>query len=346
MSTKTAKDASGTGNAEGAQPTGVDGSAATDDDAIALEAYREVTRIRALELLLNRYVKEHGFGGFWHPGLGQEAVQAGAVMPLRDQDYLFYAHRGLGYALVKGMAPEVLLGDLLGRTGGSVGGKGGGTVHFVDPEIGVLGQGGTLGSNFVLGAGAATSVQLLGEDRVVAIFFGDGAAARGTFHEAALQAAVWKLPIVWVCENNGWHLSAPFADQSPTEDIADRAAGYGVPGVVVDGQDALAVRAATLEAVERARAGEGPTLIEAKTLRIRGHYEGDPQKYRDDIADGLEVPRDPLKILRERVPAEEADALDKTASEEAEAALETALAMPKGGPEVITHGVWAEEAGS
>ena len=201
-----------------------------------------MTRIRALELLLNRYVKEHGFGGFWHPGLGQEAVQAGAVMPLRDEDYLFYAHRGLGYALVKGMAPEVLLGDLLGRTGGSVGGKGGGTVHFVDPEIGVLGQGGTLGSNFVLGAGAATSVQLLGEDRVVAIFFGDGAAARGTFHEAALQAAVWKLPIVWVCENNGWHLSAPFSAQSPTEDIADRAAAYGVPGVVVDGQDALAVR--------------------------------------------------------------------------------------------------------
>src|SRR5436309_2740429 len=126
-------------------------------------------------------------------------------------------------------------------------------------------------------AGAATSVQLLGEDRVVAVFFGDGAAARGTFHEAALQAAVWKLPVVWICENNGWHLSAPFSAQSPTEDIADRAAAYGVPGVVVDGQDAVAVRAATLAAVERARAGEGPSLIEAKTLRIRGHYEGDPQ---------------------------------------------------------------------
>jgi pyruvate dehydrogenase E1 component alpha subunit len=332
MSTKTAKEAAEAG------------AAPASDDATALEAYREVTRIRALELLLNRYVKEHGFGGFWHPGLGQEAVQAGAVMALREEDYLFYAHRGLGYALVKGMAPEVLLGDLLGRTGGSVGGKGGGTVHFVDPEIGVLGQGGTLGSNFVLGAGAACSIQLLGEDRVVAVFFGDGAAARGTFHEAALQASVWKLPVVWICENNGWHLSAPFSAQSPTEDIADRAAGYGMPGVVVDGQDALAVRAATAAAVERARAGEGPSLIEAKTLRIRGHYEGDPQKYRDDIADGLEVPRDPLKILRERVPEAEADALDKMAVEEAEAALEAALAMPKGGPEVVTRGVWAEAA--
>lgn len=314
---------------------------ASADAAVALDLYRQVSRIRALELLLNRYVKEHGFGGFWHPGLGQEAVQAGAVAALRKEDYLFYAHRGLGYALVKGMAPEVLLGDLFGRTGGSVGGKGGGTVHFVDPELGVLGQGGTLGSNFVLGAGAATSVQLLGEDRVVAVFFGDGAAARGTFHEAALQASVWKLPIVWICENNGWHLSAPFAAQSPTENVADRAAGYGMPGVVVDGQDAVAVRAATLEAVERARAGEGPSLVEAKTLRIRGHYEGDPQKYRDDIADGLEVPRDPLKILRERVPAEEADALDAEAEQEADAALEVALAMPKGDASIVTESVWS-----
>jgi acetoin:2,6-dichlorophenolindophenol oxidoreductase subunit alpha len=315
--------------------------AKTESAELALELYRQVTRIRALELLLNRYVKEHGFGGFWHPGLGQEAVQAGAVAALRREDYLFYAHRGLGYALVKGMALEVLLGDLFGRTGGSVGGKGGGTVHFVAPELGILGQGGTLGSNFVLGAGAATSAQLLGEDRVVAVFFGDGAAARGTFHEAALQASVWKLPVVWICENNGWHLSAPFAAQSPTEDVADRAAGYGMPGVVVDGQDALAVRAATLEAVERARAGEGPSLVEAKTLRIRGHYEGDPQKYRDDIADGLEVPRDPLRILRERVPGEAADELDATAKDEAEAALAAALAMPKGGPEIVTEGVWS-----
>jgi acetoin:2,6-dichlorophenolindophenol oxidoreductase subunit alpha len=310
-------------------------------EAEAVELYRAVSRIRALELLLNAHIREHGFGGFWHPGLGQEGIQAGAVSALRRDDYLFYAHRGLGYALAKGMPPATLLGDLFGRTGGSVGGKGGGTVHFVDPELGVLGQGGTLGSNFVLGAGAAISAQMLGTDRVVAIFFGDGAAARGTFHEAALQASVWKLPVVWVCENNGWAVSVPIGEQSPTEDIADRAAAYGVPGVVVDGQDALAVRAATLAAVERARAGEGPNLIEAKTLRIRGHYEGDPQKYRDDIADGLEVPRDPLKILREKVPAAAADRIDEEARQEAEAALEETLAMPRAGAEIVTEDVWA-----
>lgn len=305
-----------------------------------LDLYREVTRIRAIELLLNRHIEEHGFGGFWHPGLGQEGIQAGAVSALRQDDYLFYAHRGLGYALAKGMSPVTLLADLFGRKGGSVGGKGGGTVHFVDPELGVLGQGGTVGSSFVLGAGAAISAQMLGSDRVVAIFFGDGTAARGTWHEAALTASVWKLPLVWICENNGWAISVPIGEQSPTENIADRAAGYGVPGVVVDGQDALAVRAATAEAVARARAGEGPTLIEAKTLRVRGHFEGDPQRYREDIADGLEVPRDPLLILRERVPAADADRLDEEARLEAEAALEQVLAMAPGDEAVITEGVW------
>jgi acetoin:2,6-dichlorophenolindophenol oxidoreductase subunit alpha len=308
-----------------------------------LDLYREVTRIRALELLLHHHIEEHGFGGFWHPGLGQEGLQAGAVAALREDDYLFYAHRGLGYALAKGMSPVTLLADLFGKVGGSNGGKGGGTVHFVDPERGVLGQGGTVGSSFVLGAGVGISSQLLGDDRVTAIFFGDGTSARGTFHEAALPASVWKLPLVWICENNGWAISVPIEEQSPTADIAERAVAYGVPGVVVDGQDAIAVREATAEAVARARAGEGPTLIEAKTLRVRGHFEGDKQQYREDLVDGLEVPRDPLPILRERgsIPAAEADRLDEEARLEAEAALAEVLAMPDPSPDVVTEGVWA-----
>ncbi|HEX3238543.1 MAG TPA: thiamine pyrophosphate-dependent dehydrogenase E1 component subunit alpha [Solirubrobacterales bacterium] len=305
-----------------------------------LDLYREVARIRALELLLNRYINEHGFGGFWHPGLGQEGIQAGAVSALREDDYLFYAHRGLGYALAKGMSPVTLLADLFGKTGGSVGGKGGGTVHFVDPGRGVLGQGGTVGSSFVLGAGAGVSAQMLGTDKVVAIFFGDGSSARGTWHEAALTASVWKLPLVWVCENNGWAISVPIGEQSPTENIADRASAYGVPGVIVDGQDTLAVKAAMEEAVARARAGEGPTLIEAKTNRVRGHFEGDKQAYREGFVESLEVPRDPLAILREDVPDEEADRLEAEASAEAEAALAEVLAMPDGDESVVTQGVW------
>ncbi len=305
-----------------------------------LDLYRNVARIRALELLLNRHISEHGFGGFWHPGLGQEGIQAGAVSALRDDDYLFYAHRGLGYALAKGMSPVTLLADLFGKTGGSVGGKGGGTVHFVDPEIGVLGQGGTVGSSFVLGAGVGISAQMLGTDRVVAIFFGDGSSARGTWHEAALTASVWKLPLVWICENNGWAISVPISEQSPTENIADRAAAYGVPGVIVDGQDALAVREVTAEAVARARAGEGPTLIEAKTNRVRGHFEGDKQAYREGFVESLEVPRDPLKILREHVDAADADRIDAEATAEAEAALAEVLAMDGPSEDVVTEGVW------
>jgi acetoin:2,6-dichlorophenolindophenol oxidoreductase subunit alpha len=312
------------------------------ETAQAAELYRLVALTRAVELRLQQHIAEEGFGGFWHPGIGQEGLQVGAVAALRRDDLLFYAHRGLGYALAKGMALEAMLGDLFGRTTGSTGGKGGGTVHFVDPEIGVLGQGGTVGSNFVLGAGAAVSQQLLGTDRVVAIFFGDGASARGTWHEAAIQAAVWKLPVVWICENNGWAVSAPIAEQSPTEDIADRAAAYGVPGVVVDGQDALAVHAATAEAVARARAGEGPTLVEAKTLRIRGHYEGDRQQYRTDLTAGVELPRDPVEVLREHVPAEEADALDDAARERVEEAFAATLAAPRpAADDVVFRDVWA-----
>jgi pyruvate dehydrogenase E1 component alpha subunit len=311
------------------------------ETALATDLYRLVAHVRAVELRLQQHITEHGFGGFWHPGIGQEGVQVGAATALRPDDYLFYAHRGLGYAVAKGMELTAILGDLFGRVTGSTGGKGGGTAHFVDPSIGVLGQGGTLGSNFTLGAGAAISARMLGTDQVVAVFFGDGAAARGTFHEAALQASVWKLPVVWICENNGWALSAPITEQSPTENIADRAVAYGVPGVVVDGQDALAVHAATAEAIERARAGGGPTLIEAKTLRIRGHYEGDRQQYRTDLTDGVEIPRDPIDLLRQVVPADVADELDDRARAEVEDAFEATLAAPRADAGIVFEDVWA-----
>jgi pyruvate dehydrogenase E1 component alpha subunit len=306
-----------------------------------VDLYATVARIRAVELRLQHHITEHGFGGFWHPGIGQEGLQAGAVAALRRDDYLFYAHRGLGYALAKGMPLQALLGDLFGKVTGSTGGKGGGTVHFADPDLGVLGQGGTLGSNFVLGAGAAIASQLREEDRVTAIFFGDGAAARGTWHEAALQASVWKLPVVWICENNGWALSARFADHSPTENIADRAAAYGVPGVVVDGQDPVAVYEAVATAVARARGGEGPSLIEAKTLRIRGHYEGDRQRYRTDLTDGVEIPNDPVDRLRELLPSELCDELDEAARQEVEAAFAETLQARRPDPAIIYQDVWA-----
>jgi pyruvate dehydrogenase E1 component alpha subunit len=324
--------------ADAGRPTTVSAGEASEDLVESL--FRTVAVIRAAELRLQRHVAESGFGGFWHAGIGQEGVQAGAVAALRKDDYLFYAHRGLGYAYAKGIALEELFGDLLGRTTGTTRGKGGGTVHFVSPELGVLGQGGTLGSNFPLAAGAAISARLLGTDRVAAAFFGDGAAARGTFHEAAIQASVWKLPVIWICENNGWALSAPFAEQSPTENVADRAAAYGMPSEIVDGQDAVAVHDAVARAVTRARAGEGPTLIEAKTIRIRGHYEGDQQTYRQDD-EGLPAARDPLAVLRVLLDPHVAARIESEAKELVEAAFDAALRAPRPGIEVIMRDVWA-----
>lgn len=306
-----------------------------------VDIYRTVVTIRFAELRIREHVEAEGFGGFWHPGIGQEGVQAGAIAAMQPRDYLYYAHRGLGYAYAKGMDLAVLFGDLLGKTTGSTRGKGGGTVHFADAEKGVLGQGGTLGSNFVLGAGTALSSQLLGNDRVTVVFFGDGASGRGTWHEAAIQASVWKLPVVWVCENNGWALSARFEEQSPTANIADRASAYGMPGVIVDGQDAIAVRDVTAEAIDRARRGEGPTLIEAKTLRIRGHYEGDRQPYREDQVQGDEIPNDPVHRLGEHLTDEERREIDVDARRRVEEAFTAALAASRPDTSVIYDDVWA-----
>jgi pyruvate dehydrogenase E1 component alpha subunit len=306
-----------------------------------VEVYRQVVTIRFAELRIRDHVETEGFGGFWHPGIGQEGLQAGAIAAMRPTDYLYYAHRGLGYAYAKGMDLTALFGDLLGRTVGSTGGKGGGTVHFADAAKGVLGQGGTLGSNFVLGAGTALASQLLGDERVTVVFFGDGAAGRGTWHEAAIQASVWKLPVVWVCENNGWALSARFEDQSPTPNVADRASAYGMPGVIVDGQDAMAVMDAATEAIDRARRGDGPTLIEAKTLRIRGHYEGDRQPYRDDPVQGDEVPNDPVHRLGEHIPDGQRREIDTEARRVVEEAFDAALAAPRPDSSVIYKDVWA-----
>lgn len=305
------------------------------------EIYRKVVTIRFAELRIRSHVEKEGFGGFWHPGIGQEGLQAGAVAAMRPDDYLYYAHRGLGYAFAKGMDLVALFGDLLGRANGSTGGKGGGTVHFADAANRVLGQGGTLGSSFVMGAGTAAASQLLGDGRVTVVFFGDGASGRGTWHEAAIQASVWKLPVVWMCENNGWALSARFEDQSPTENIADRASAYGIPGVIVDGQDAMAVLDATTEAVERARRGGGPTLVEAKTLRIRGHYEGDRQPYRSDQVMGDEIPNDPVHRLGEDIPDDVRRTIDSESRELVETAFDAALAAPRADKSVIFKDVWA-----
>jgi pyruvate dehydrogenase E1 component alpha subunit len=260
---------------------------------------------------------------------------------MSTDDYLFYAHRGLGYVVARGMGWREIFGDIFGRTTGSTHGKGGGTIHFSDPALGIIGQGGTLGSCFPLGAGTALASQMRGDGRVTLVFFGEGAAARGTFHESALSAATWKLPVVWICENNGWALSAPFEAQNPTANVTDRASAYGVPGIIVDGQDAIAVREATSRAMARAREGLGPTLIEAKTSRVRGHFEGDQQTYRRPSEAEDSSPRDPLQLMADRLAPDLCKSIIAEAEREVAEALAEALTQPPAGEEVLGMGLWA-----
>lgn len=300
-------------------------------DLLAL--YETMTRCMLWEQRLLDMLAEGRLSGFYHAGRGQEAAQVGAISALAPQDYLYYAHRGCGYMVARGMPMEVLYADFLGMTEGSTRGLGAGIVHIAWPPLGILGQSGTLGGSFTLAVGSALSARVKHTDQVTLVFFGDGAANRGTFHEGANAAGVWKLPIVWFCENNGLAVSTKFADSCAVGSIAARAAGYGMPGIVVDGQDVVAVRQATAEAVARARAGGGPTLIEAMTCRFRGHYEGDAQEYRDrDELEQQKRDRDPLLLLTTRILGERAasqadlDRIRERVAAQVDAAARTALA--------------------
>lgn len=309
--------------------------------ALQVELFRQVALMRAFELSMLDHITKQGFEGFWHPGMGQEGLQAGAISAMGPDDYLFYSHRGVGYGIARGLPLVDLFGDLFCRTVGSTGGKGGGTPHYIDLDRGIMGESAVLGSSFVLGAGAALTAKMTKSGRVAVVFFGDGTASRGTFHEALLQSSVWKLPLVLICENNGFALSTTFASQSPTPNIADRAAGYGVPGIVVNGQSPLEVHDVVKDAINRARDGHGPSLIECKTQRFRGHYEGDPQKYREQMAEDSSDFEDPLEVLRASIPDALAASMEREAAAEVEQARQVALAAPRPDPGLIFEDVFS-----
>ena len=238
-----------------------------------------------------------------------------------------------------------MFGDLMANTAGATGGLGAGIPHFADPELGILGQGGTLGSCFGIATGAAFSAKYRGTDQVVVCFFGDGTANRGAFHESVNAAAAWKLPVVWICENNGYAVSVPVADSTAGR-IVDRAAGYGMPGVRINGMDVTEVYRATCEAVDRARAGEGPTLIEAMCHRFRGHYEGDPQVYRTEEETERLLALDPITNLAARlvtggIATEEGlEELEARVQDTIDRAVEEASAAPMPGPERLFEGLY------
>jgi pyruvate dehydrogenase E1 component alpha subunit len=245
----------------------------------ALQLYTTMRRIRSFELAVVELFARGKIPGFLHTYVGEEAVAAGVCTALRPDDYIISTHRGHGHLIAKGGRLDLMMAELFGRSTGYCKGKGG-SMHIAEPDLGMLGANAIVGAGTVIINGAALTAQYLGTDRVAVAFFGDGASNTGAFHEGLNLASVWNLPTIFVCENNGYAESTPQWQHQKITDVARRAAAYDIPATTVDGNDVGAVFRAAIEAVARARAGGGPTLLEAKTYRWRGHYEGDPQMYR------------------------------------------------------------------
>ncbi len=238
-----------------------------------LELFRVMVLIRRCEEQLARLHQKGLVHGACHTYVGQEAIAAGVTAHLRPDDVVFSTHRGHGHALAKGVTPRRLFAELLGRATGCSHGRGG-SMHLFEPEVGLMGTSGIVGPCILQAAGAGYSFKLLGTDQVAIAFFGDGAVNNCSFHEGLNMASIWKLPVVFVCENNQFATEVPFAYASASSSVAARGAVYGMPGFDVDGNDVLAVSEAAAEAVQRGRNGGGPTLLECRTYRTRPHAEG------------------------------------------------------------------------
>ena len=265
------------------------------------ELFRRMTMVRQFEL---RAIEERRGGlipGFIHSCVGQEATAVGACLALGPDDVITSTHRGHGHLIGKGGDPRYMMAELAARSSGYCLGRGG-SLHIADYDLGILGANGIVAGGIPIAVGAALGFAMqaaLGDEKRIALsFFGDGAVNEGAFHEAANLAGLWRLPVILFCENNLYGEGTPQSKQAPIADLALRAQGYGFPGVIVDGNDVLAIYEAVKEAAQRARAGEGPTFIEAKTYRQRGHYEGDPQVYRTREEMETWKARDPIPAFR------------------------------------------------
>ena len=271
-------------------------------DRTLLDMFETMTRIRLFEERVTLEYQRGDMPGFVHTYIGAEAVAAGVCAHLTDRDLIASTHRGHGHSLAKGCSIAGMLAELYGRETGLCKGRGG-SMHIADFEIGMLGANAIVGGSIGLATGGAFAQQVKGTSNVSVSFFGDGGSGQGILYESMNLASIWKLPVVYVCENNGWAESTPVSYSQSVVDLSRRADGFGIPGHVVDGADAVAVYEVAGEAIERARRGEGPSFIEAKIPRISAHYVGDTQKYRneEDLADARR--RDPLQKLQSQLAA-------------------------------------------
>ena len=284
--------------------------------------------------------------GTMHLSIGQEASAVGAVLALRADDYILSTHRGHGHCIAKGADPARMLAEFFGKENGYCRGRGG-SMHIADVEGGNLGANGIVAGGLPIAVGVGMSIKAQKQDRVCMVFFGDGAANEGAFHEALNMASIWKLPVVFVCENNKYGMSMDIAKAMAVPNVADRASAYAMPGVALDGNDLPAVTAATRVAVTRARSGGGPSLIECKTYRLRGHSKSDRNLYRTKEEIEAWRKRDPILrlqgelIAHGRFDAAELADIEKAAQAQIEAALEFAKASPDPDPAELTRDVYA-----
>jgi pyruvate dehydrogenase E1 component alpha subunit len=315
-----------------------DGGMQTLDKSLMLRMFEQMSTIRHFEERASREFAAGKIPGFVHLYAGEEAVAVGVCTHLTDDDFITSHHRGHGHCIAKGVDIREMVAELLGREAGACRGKGG-SMHIADVHKGMLGANGIVGGGFPLATGAGLTCKYNGQGQVAVCFFGDGAANQGTFHESLNLAGIWKLPVIYVAENNGYAESTPVTYHMSCRDIAERAAGYGMPGVTVDGLNVFAVYEAAGEAIARARRGEGPSLIECKTYRYHGHFEGDTITYRtkEELASYLE--RDPIQALRQFLQdqgiasAEQLDPIDQQVQEGIDEAWRYAEAAPLPEPE-------------
>lgn len=312
-----------------------------------VEMYRTMLLIRRFEERCNELYMQGRIPSTLHLYIGQEAVAAGVCVQLRRDDYLFSTHRPHGHALAKGVTPRVIMAELFAKRTGCCKGKGG-SMHVGDMAVNMFPAVAIVGANIPLAAGAALAAKRLGTDRVTACFFGDGAANEGAFHEGLNMAAIWKLPVVYICENNLYAASTPFATAFAINQVADRAASYGMPGVVVDGYDVEAVSEAAGEAIARARRGEGPTLVECMTYRLCGHSRSDPRTYRSKEEEADWMARDVIPttagwiIERNLGTRELLDSIASQVKAEIDDAVQFAEDSPYPDPSELIEDVFAE----
>jgi TPP-dependent pyruvate/acetoin dehydrogenase alpha subunit len=305
--------------------------------------FREMLLIRRFEEKVEERFRAGELPGFLHVAIGQEAVAVGVCRALEDDDVIASTHRAHGHTLAKGTHPNEVMAELYGKVEGCSRGYGG-SMHLYDVERGNLGANAVVGGGLPAITGAALAFKLRAEPRVAVAFFGDGATNIGTFHESLNLAQLWRVPAVFVCENNHWAESTPAHQQLPIEDLEQRAVAFGMASLKVDGQDVEAVYRGALRALEHARGGDGPMFLLCETYRLVGHYVGDPQVYRPkDEQKHLRETQDPIEKLRERLglSEEEVEELDREVTELVEASVEFAKAGTDPAPEDALKNVYA-----